>query len=960
MKNEVFISYSRKDKEFVQKLHTAFLNMNRDIWVDWEDIPLTADWRQEIYSGIEGAHSFIFIISPDSVQSQVCGEELDHAIKNRKRLIPIVHRDADPKSIHPELARLNWIFFRQGDNFDTGFQQLVEAIDTDLAYVRMHARLQQRALEWEHKDCDRSLLLHGKTLQEAEQWLEESSDKQPEPTVLHSQYLITSSRVQNQRQQWIIGAIACSWFLTTMLGLFAETQRREAVHQHHRARREHVQALIALSEVKLLDDDDLGALTSSVEAGIELQKMKAPPQDELEEAQKAKAKAKDVLKDVLANIEERNRFNGHRDQVNHISLSPDGRWIASASNDRTVKLWQEDGRLLRTLAHNDHVRWVSFSPDNQLLASTSKKTVRLWSNKEGCLTNELQNSEEANKATKDCLIDELPHSNEARVATFAPDSERLVTGSNEGTVQFWQVDGTPQRSWKAHNDAINDVALSPKGQLLATASSDRTVKLWKTDDGTLIQTFKGHKNKVWTVDFSPSGQQLVTASSDTTVKLWNLDGTMKQSLDAHINWVRSARFSPDGKKIVSGSDDDTVKLWNQEGTLLGTFTGHTAGVRSVAFSPTELIVSAGDDNTIRLRNIQGSVIEILQGHSSGVKGVSFSPKAKSLASVNSSDAVIASVSTDDTLKLWRQRDTLLLRSIPYPAALREVVFSPDGKTAFTASYDKTLQRWDIMNALSSPEVVPVQIFKGHTAPVNNLSVSPDSQWVASAGADGTVRLWRPDGTLINTLEAHKPEATDVTFAPDSQSLVSVGSAGLVKVWSLDGQLRQQFQGHNAWINAVAFSSDGQLLATASGDKTIALWQKQQDKEQFQTSPYQRLDKHTDWVWDVAFSPDNQRIASGGKDDTVRLWDLQGNLMTTLSQHTNWVRSVSFSPDGQKLASASTDKTVILWNLVSITQLQREDRDFDLDQLLALGCDWLSDYLKTNRDLKARDRQLCQN
>ena len=156
--NDAFISYSRKDKEFVKALDTAFKKNNREIWVDWEDIPLGADFLKEIYSGIEAANNFVFIISPDSVASEYCGKEIVHAIEQNKRLIPILRREVDPKTVHPKMAALNWIFFRENDDFDQAFQSLLKAIDTDLEYIKAHTRLQIRALEWDQKKRNPSRL----------------------------------------------------------------------------------------------------------------------------------------------------------------------------------------------------------------------------------------------------------------------------------------------------------------------------------------------------------------------------------------------------------------------------------------------------------------------------------------------------------------------------------------------------------------------------------------------------------------------------------------------------------------------------------------------------------------------------------------------------------------------------------------------------------------------------------
>lgn len=129
---DVFISYSRKDKEFVQRLHGALARRSKDVWVDWEDIPPTAEWLNEINAAIEAAQAFLFVLSPDSLASEVCGKELAHAVANNKRLIPIVCREIDLRSVPQALARINWIFFRAGDDFDASLEALISAIETDL------------------------------------------------------------------------------------------------------------------------------------------------------------------------------------------------------------------------------------------------------------------------------------------------------------------------------------------------------------------------------------------------------------------------------------------------------------------------------------------------------------------------------------------------------------------------------------------------------------------------------------------------------------------------------------------------------------------------------------------------------------------------------------------------------------------------------------------------------------
>jgi CHASE2 domain-containing sensor protein len=189
---DVFISYSRKDKEFVQSLYAAFVELQRNTWVDWEDIMPTENWWQAIEKGIESANNFVFILSPDSVASAVCSREVDHAVRHNKRLIPVVYRDVDAGAVHPALGAHNWLFMKQGEEFAAGFLRLIAAIDTDLPYVRAHTRLLINAVEWDQAGRDSSFLLRGKGLLAAEDWLRQAEGKEPQPTVLQRQLIQTS------------------------------------------------------------------------------------------------------------------------------------------------------------------------------------------------------------------------------------------------------------------------------------------------------------------------------------------------------------------------------------------------------------------------------------------------------------------------------------------------------------------------------------------------------------------------------------------------------------------------------------------------------------------------------------------------------------------------------------------------------------------------------------------------
>jgi hypothetical protein len=191
---DVYISYARPDVDFASGLNEALEKRNYDVWVDLENIPPTAEWRAEIYYGIESSDIFVFVISPDSITSKACRQDLAHAIEHNKRLVPIVCREVDPEDVPESLRSLNWIFLRDSDNREEGFQEVVDALNTDLDWLHEHTRLLTRAIEWDKSGRDNSFALRGSDLRRAEEWQVKAWDKEPKLTLLQQEYILASRK----------------------------------------------------------------------------------------------------------------------------------------------------------------------------------------------------------------------------------------------------------------------------------------------------------------------------------------------------------------------------------------------------------------------------------------------------------------------------------------------------------------------------------------------------------------------------------------------------------------------------------------------------------------------------------------------------------------------------------------------------------------------------------------------
>jgi WD40 repeat protein len=316
---------------------------------------------------------------------------------------------------------------------------------------------------------------------------------------------------------------------------------------------------------------------------------------------------------------------------------------------------------------------------------------------------------------------------------------------------------------------------------LASASQDQTVKLWSRS-GTLLQTLKGYQDRVSAISFSPDGQLLATASYDKKVKLWRMTPHPKKvQQQDHFLWThtslreqlyfRSFYFPLRGSLDFDQSSIESKASVFHPLSTVNTWTAHSDSLMSVSFSPnSQLIVTGSKDKTVKLWTSEGRLLQTFVGHQGWVNSVSFSPDGR----------IIASASDDGTVKLWNLQGRLLKTIIAHNAYVLGVSFSPDGHTIASAGYDNTVKLW------SREGILLKTLLKGSSDSVTSVVFSPNGQLIASASYDGYVKLWsRHNGTLLKTLLGHQDGVMSIRFSPDSRVLASASRDQKVILWNLD-------------------------------------------------------------------------------------------------------------------------------------------------------------------------------
>jgi WD40 repeat protein/DNA-binding SARP family transcriptional activator len=800
---------------------------------------------------------------------------------------------------------------------------LREWLRHDREGLRLHRQLADAAREWERLGRDPGGLYRGARLAQALEW---AAEQQQDLNALERAFLDTSRATADQ-----------------------EAAEREALRQRElEAARRVAEAERARAEAQVRAAGQLRQralyLTAAFVLALAMAGValffgdQARRNAALAQATARTAFSRELAAAALANLDadpERSILLG----LQAVSATYDVDGTATNEAEDALHRAVLASRALLTLAgHTAEVWSVVYSPDGGRLATASQdKTAKVWDSRTGRE-----------------LLTLTGHADSVNGLAYSPDGGRLVTTSDDHTARVWDAaTGDLRFALSGHTGPVYRVAFSPDGTRLATASADRTARLWDAATGRELLTLSPHPGDVFSAAFSPDGRRLAAGTRGKVV-VWDLStATPLLSLPiSDAGGARSVAFSPDGRLLAAADGNDGVAtVWDAStGAVVLRLAGHTNLVGVIAFSPDGRLLATGSlDRKVKVWDAAaGRELLTLAGHRSAINGLSFSPDGKQLASS----------AWDGTARVWDLGPARELLTLPgVPASAGRIAFAADGQRLMTGLPDGTARVWD---ASSGREALTLR--GSRAALVQGVAASPDGSRLATASADGLVKVWDAgSGRELLSIAAHAGDVLGLAFAPDGTRLASAGGDGTAKVWNLTGRGRDPvvLSGHADAVNAVAFSPDGRRVLTGSTDRTARVWDAASGQPLHQLSghadivwgvayspdggriatasrdgsakvweaatgsPLLTMRGHTGTVVSVAFSPDGRRLATASRDGTARLWDVAtGREVLSLYGDGTGLMSVAFSPDGKRLATGGNSVRLYALPIEELTDLAR--------------------------------------
>ncbi|MEI6505094.1 MAG: serine/threonine-protein kinase [Planctomycetota bacterium] len=526
------------------------------------------------------------------------------------------------------------------------------------------------------------------------------------------------------------------------------------------------------------------------------------------------------------------------------------------------------------------------------------------------------------------------HRGRLKLATFSPDSSRVVIQNDSGALGLWDADSGGLITWCGGNDAeIPVFQFSPHGERIAVvvtgARKPFDVLVYDAGDGRRLCSItkpQGLGPKSTFLTFSPDDARLVMTGEEHELRVWSAaDGQLIASLPGHATAVTAVAYSSDGRQIAEGTTNGHIRLWNtQTFTCEQDLMGHDGLITTLAFRPDgETLASGSDDSTVRIWSRSATEPLAVLADVRGMTAAAFSPDGSQLA--------IAPKETSD-IEVWDARTLERLRTLRgAPGRVTEVAYCPDGglvAAAFKTSGAKgnvCIWRTDTGEVFSS--------LGDHTRGAVTMTFSPDGSRLATTSHEGVATVWNVN-TGDKLLEFSAPRKSldiDVAavFGLDGTRLAYVKpelyDAATGQVVAVTGQ--------RGIVNSLAASPDGRMLAAGMAIGAVRL-------DDFATGEkLAQLVGHSDQVRSIAFDSKGTRLVTGSLDETARLWDItNGEELRVFRGHEGRVEKVLWSPDGRRIVTAATDATVRIWDVDSGSEVCRLPGQPDEPRAVAMSPD----------------------
>lgn len=575
--------------------------------------------------------------------------------------------------------------------------------------------------------------------------------------------------------------------------------------------------------------------------------------------------------------------------VNDVAVSPDGSLVASTGRDGSVKLW--DGQTLkplRSLVGHTAAAWgVAFAPDGATLASgSSDGTVRVWS---------VDRAAELHRLS--------PTGRGITAVAFSPDGRLLATTSWDrsaergvwGVIKLWDAtSGGLVHSMEHGVKPIVAVAWSPDGSRLFAGTWDDDVTVWRAPDWKVERKLQPAEKEpykaVQGIAVSTDGALVAVTAKDGTVRIWEMaTGALARTLigqaEGQTQWINDAVFLDD-TRLAAVSQDGTLRLWNaRTGVQTGIRHGHESGVTALARHRDGSLITGSLDGTLRIWNPDSSSAF---STTEAMYGLAFSADGSR----------VATTGWKGLIKTFDTRTNRELTSfVAHGQSGIRIDWSRDGKHFATTGNDGKVMLWDAATGEKRSELLGT---KGGEP----VAFHPGSAYVAGEAPDGVAKVWRvSDGGEEASLADGTGNISDLAWSPDGALLAVATADGQIRLWDWKARTVRTRITQPRGTLMLAFDPTGRTLAVGSSDRSITL---------FEVAGGRRvhvMSGHDEAIHNLAFSPDGQRLASVASDHTARIWDpARGSLLLTIP-FAETPYNLAWSPDGKRLALVLLDRTL---------------------------------------------------